>query len=126
MGAGRQSLFNVLKISPVTVTHGGALLILWRVSPTIQGFFLWMAAMRAVQVIILAYALWKSLPPATRAPRFDVRLLRKIWRFAAGMSGIAASALVLTQMDKVVLSKLVSLKVFGYYTLAGCLQLGCS
>jgi O-antigen/teichoic acid export membrane protein len=124
MGAGRQSLFNVLKISLVTVTHGGAVLILWRVSPTIQGFFLWMAAMSAVQVIILASALWKSLPPATRAPRFDVRLLRKVWRFAAGMSGIAASALILTQMDKVVLSKLVSLKVFGYYTLAGMFETG--
>jgi O-antigen/teichoic acid export membrane protein len=46
-------------------------------------------------------------------------LLKNIWRFAAGMSGITLTALILTQLDKVILSKLLSLELFGYYTLAG-------
>lgn len=35
-----------------------------------------------------------------------------------GMGGIAIVGLLLSQIDKVILSKLVDLKVFGYYTLA--------
>jgi O-antigen/teichoic acid export membrane protein len=35
------------------------------------------------------------------------------------MSGIALIGLALSQIDKVVISKLLSLKIFGYYTLAG-------
>jgi O-antigen/teichoic acid export membrane protein len=53
-----------------------------------------------------------------RAPRFDPAVLRNIWRFAAGMSGITLTSLILTQIDKVLVSKLLSLKLFGYYTLA--------
>lgn len=126
MGLGRQVLNNGLSISLSTLSNGGAVLILWRVSPTIQAFFLWLVAMSAVQVVLLMNFLWKSLPPAARAPQFDFGLVRNIWRFAAGMSGITAFSLVLGQADKVILSKLLSLKMFGYYTLAGMFGAGLS
>ena len=54
MGLGRQVLFNVLRISQSTLANGGAVLILWRISPTIQAFFLWQAAVSAAQVLLLA------------------------------------------------------------------------
>ncbi len=126
MGLGRQVLFNTLKISQSTLAYGGAVLILWLVSPTIRAFFLWQAAVSAVQAFLVAVFFWKSLPPADRAPRFNVKLVRNIWRFAAGMSGITAFALILTQADKVIVSKLFSLRVFGYYTVAGMLGAGLS
>jgi O-antigen/teichoic acid export membrane protein len=126
MGLGRQVLYNGLSISLSTLSNGGAVLVLWRVSPTIQAFFLWLVAVNAAKVILLATFLWKSLPPATRPPQFDSRQVRNIWHFAAGMSGITACALILTQSDKVILSKLLSLKMFGYYTLAGMFGAGLS
>jgi O-antigen/teichoic acid export membrane protein len=67
----------------------------------------------------MAGLLWRSLPACNHAARFDFRLVRSIWRFAAGMSGIALSAVILMQLDKLILSKLFSLEMFGYYTLAG-------
>lgn len=118
MGLHKQVLFNVLRIIAVTVSNGGAVLVLWLVSPTIQAFFLWLVAVNAVQVVLLTSFLWKGLPPATRAPQFDVGLVRNIRRFAAGMGGITLTGLALTQIDKVVVSRLLSLKIFGYYTLA--------
>ncbi|HXQ38255.1 MAG TPA: oligosaccharide flippase family protein, partial [Anaerolineales bacterium] len=39
-------------------------------------------------------------------------------RFAAGMSGISVTVLVLTQLDRIILSKMLSLALFGYYALA--------
>src|SRR5258708_1550772 len=124
MGLRKQVLFNVLRIIAVTVSNGGAVLVLWLVSPTIQAFFLWLVAMNAVQVVLLTFFLWKSLPPAARAPQFAFGLVRNIGRFAAGVSGIAGFSLVLGQADKVILSKLFSLKVFGYYTIAGMFGAG--
>jgi len=126
MGLGRQVLYNGLSISLGTLANGGAVLILWRVSPTIQAFFLWLVAVNAAKAVLLAICLWKSLPPATCSPQFDLRRVRNIWRFAAGMSGITACALILTQSDKVILSKLFNLKLFGYYTLAGMFGVGLS
>jgi O-antigen/teichoic acid export membrane protein len=119
MGLGRQVLYNSLSISLVTVANGGAVLILWLVSPTIQAFFLWLVAASAAKAILLAIFLWRSLPLATRPSQFDFCQVRNIWRFAAGMSGITALALILTQLDKVILSRLLDLKTFGYYALAG-------
>ena len=49
---------------------------------------------------------------------FQKQLLKGIWRFTAGMSGISILAVILTQLDKVILSKMLSLEMFGYYTLA--------
>jgi O-antigen/teichoic acid export membrane protein len=126
MGLGRQVLYNGFNIFFSTLSSGGAVLILWLVSPTIQAFFLWLVAVNAAKAVLLAIFLWKSLPLATRAPQFNLRQVRNIWRFAAGMSGITACALILTQSDKLIVSKLFNLKIYGYYILAGMFGVGLS
>lgn len=118
LGLQRQVLLNGLKITISTLNCGGAVLILWLVSPTVTAFFKWQIVVSALNVSLITFLLWRSLPSTDRAPRFDLRLLRTIWRFAAGMGGITLASVVLMQMDKVILSKLLSLKMFGYYTLA--------
>jgi O-antigen/teichoic acid export membrane protein len=118
MGLGRQVLFNALKVGTVTLSYGGAVLILWLVSPTIRAFLAWQAAVSAAQAVLIAAFIWRSLPPSDRRPRFDLSLLRHVWRFAAGVSAITFTSLILMQVDKVILSKLLPLRMFGYYTLA--------
>ena len=49
---------------------------------------------------------------------FSTTALKNIWRFSAGISGIAVTAVLLTQVDKVILSGFLSLSDFGEYTLA--------
>jgi O-antigen/teichoic acid export membrane protein len=119
LGLRKQVLFNVFRMIAATLSNGGAALFLWVVSPTIQAFFLWLVATNTIIVACWTFFLWKNLPPATRAPHFDLKLLRNIGGFAAGMSGITAAVLILTQSDKVILSRILSLKIFGYYTVAG-------
>lgn len=118
MGLQRQVLFNAVRILMAALSGAGAVLVLWLVSPTITAFFAWQLLVAALQAAVLCLALWRSLPGAARRPRFSPDLLRNVWRFAAGMSGIAACSIVLTQMDKILLSKLLPLKSFGYYALA--------
>jgi len=68
--------------------------------------------------VLTGYFLRSSLPKSAKAATFNRDLLRQCWRFAAGMTGISAVAIILTQTDKVILSKLLSLEQFGYYMLA--------
>ena len=119
IGLGEQVRFNALRILQSTFASGGAVLVLWLFSPTILAFFLWQALASVTQVALVVILLWKSLPSADRPPRFDFSLVRIISGFAAGMSGIAVFSLILGQADKVIISKMFNLKIFGYYTVAG-------
>jgi O-antigen/teichoic acid export membrane protein len=96
----------------------GAIAILAWVSPTIEAFFLWQGLMSIVTLGILAIATYATLPGAVRSGRFSLQVLRGVWRFAGGMLGITFLATLLTQVDKILLSKLLSLSEYGYYTLA--------
>lgn len=118
MGLRQQLLLNALKIGAATANNVGGVLILWLVSPTIQTFLAWQVGVNALLVTALAVSLWRSLPSSDRAARFDVVVARKVQHFAAGMTGIVAVGLVLTQTDKLLVSKLFSLRAFGYYALA--------
>lgn len=118
MGLQKQVLLNGVTISVATLRWGGAAMVLWLISPTIQAFFLWQAFASAIQTLATGVLLWRCLPAADRAARFDQFTLLRIWRFAAGMTGISVMAVTLTQLDKVILSKLLPLETFGYYTLA--------
>ncbi len=88
------------------------------VSPTIQSFLLWQGLVVLIQVILMALTLKYSLPDASDKGHFQKDSLRQIWRFAAGMTGLTIVSLILTQTDKIILSRMLNLEAFGYYTLA--------
>jgi O-antigen/teichoic acid export membrane protein len=118
IGLRQQVLLNLLKIGASTVSNGGGVLILWLVSPTIQSFLFWQTGISAMNVTALTFFLWRKLPRSGRAARFDLMMARNVRHFAAGMTGIAIISLVLTQADKLLVSKLFNLRTFGYYALA--------
>jgi len=118
MGLQKQVLVNKLRILLTTVTGVGALLVLWLVSPTILMFFSWQIMAGILALVVMAAALRTGLPAASGHARFRPKLLSRIWRFAAGVSGLTISALVLTQLDKWILINLLSLEAFGYFSLA--------
>lgn len=126
MGLQRQVLLNGINATMATVRGLGAVLILWLVSPTILAFFAWQIITSALHTLLLTFSLWRCLPSAEQPPRFQKKLLLTIWHFAAGMSAISVVTLVLTQMDKVILSNLLTLKNFGYYALASVVANGLS
>lgn len=117
-GLQRQVLLNAMSAVLATVRNVGAALVLWQVSTTIEAFLAWQLAVNLIQTLVTGVALWRSLPRAPTTAGFQPRLLREVWRFAAGMTGISVMAIVLTQLDKVILSKVLSLEAFGYYSLA--------
>jgi O-antigen/teichoic acid export membrane protein len=118
MGLQLQVLLNGIVVTVATLRAVGAIFILWKISPTVQAFFLWQIFVSVIQTLTTAIFLWIRLPSSQRAARFKKDLLYGVWRFAAGITGISVMAVILTQLDKIILSKILTLEMFGYYSLA--------
>ena len=120
IGLQKQIPLNVIEIAFSIVRAGGAAFVLIYVSPTIQSFFVWQLVIAFTQVGCTRWVLWRSLRAVNvgRSPSFKGSVLRRVWRFAAGMTGIALVSYLLTQMDKIILSRMLSLSEFGYYMIA--------
>lgn len=117
-GLQRQVWLNGVQTSIATLRWGGAVGVLAWVAPSIEAFFLWQGFVSMLSLLILVRQTYRWLPPATHAARFDLDALMRVRHFAGGMAATTLLAVLLTQMDKLLLSKLVSLEEFGYYTLA--------
>jgi O-antigen/teichoic acid export membrane protein len=122
MGLQRQVVLNAVIIATGTLRYGGAALVLWLISPSVQAFFWWQMIAALATTGALAVFLWRALPAGPR-PVFQAQLIRRVWRFAAGMSAITILATILMQLDKIILSRMLTLEAFGYYTLAGLVGL---
>lgn len=118
LGLQRQVLFNVVNSAMATLRSVGAVAVLIWVSPTIEAFFLWQGAVSIFTLLVLAWATYRMLPKADQAGRLSLQALQGIWRFAGGMMGITLLSLMLMQVDKIVLSKLLNLSEYGHYMLA--------
>jgi O-antigen/teichoic acid export membrane protein len=118
MGLQRQVLVNAILILNGTLRGIGAILILWLVSPSIQYFFAWQAFTSLTGSLAFFIAIWRSLPKAKFKPKFRLNILKEIWRYAAAISVNAIIGVILTQLDKIILLKMLSLKMFGYYSVA--------
>lgn len=118
-GLQRQVLQNIVISIMATLGGLGAVGVLAWVSPTIKAFFIWQGLISLITVVMFMATIYRILPRPQRAARFSILALLDIWHFAAGMLGITFLALLLTQIDKILLSRLLTLEAFGYYALAG-------
>lgn len=117
-GLQRQVWYNSAYALLATLRHGGAVAVLVWVSPSIEAFFFWQAGMSLLTVAVLAASVHRTLPRPPSPATFSRQALAGIWKFASGMMGIVFLSLLLTQVDKVLLSRLLPLELFGYYALA--------
>ena len=117
-GLEHQVLVNTLGVIAATVRSVGVILVLWLISPTAPAFFLWQGLIATLHLLLVMLWLWRSLPNAARRATFRVEILRGVAGFAGGLTAISVAAAILTQSDKIILSGMLSLEAFGYYTLA--------
>jgi O-antigen/teichoic acid export membrane protein len=118
IGLQRQVSYNVVNSTMATLRAGGAVLVLAWVSPTIEAFFYWQALMSLTSLGALGWLTYAAIPGDGRVGSFSISALRGIWRFAGGIFAITVLGMLLTQIDKILVSKLLSLSDFGFYALA--------
>ncbi len=118
LGLQRQVALNGVLIASSTLRAAGAALILWKVAPTAAAYFEWQCVVSLLQTIAAMATLQSAMPATAERERFSKVAFAGIWRFAANMSVLSVLSVILTQLDKLVLSKMLSLEKFGYYSVA--------
>lgn len=117
-GLGDQAAMNVLRGGAAMLQWVGGALVLIFLSPTIEALLLWQTFCFALQGVLLRRRVSHNLRPPTAPLAWDGRLLRDGWRFSAGTLVIGITGTVLTQADKLFVSKMAALGDFAAYTLS--------
>ncbi len=118
LGLQKQVLFNIVNVCLSTIRALGAIAVLAWISPTINAFFIWQGFVSIFTLVILGAFAHLSLPSTDRRAKFSLDALKDIRHFSGGVLITAVLAVLLTQIDKIILSTLIDLRDFGYYTLA--------
>lgn len=122
-----QVMASVIASASATLRGAGAVAVLAWWSPTLGAFFWWQGTVSLVSMIVLAISAHRLLPKAHPSLRAGIALLNGTRRFAAGMLVSAVLVLLLSQTDKVLLTRLLPLAEYGKYTLslavAGCVTM---
>jgi O-antigen/teichoic acid export membrane protein len=124
VGLQRHVLLNALGAGFATLRGVGAIVVLAYVRPSIEVFFLWQLVSGILQLASFVACTYLVLPGGKRAGRFSVASLQNVRNFAGAMFAISIAGLILTNADKIMLSKLLTLHDYGYYTLAGLVASG--
>ena len=125
---GLVGLQHQVALNAVTAAVGaarvfGSVAVLVFISATLDAFFVWQIVTSAMLTGALGVILWRALPAGSGAVRFSVERLRATRRFAAGVIGITLLGMLLQQADKVILSRMIPLASFGYYTFAAAVAM---
>ncbi|OFE11754.1 polysaccharide biosynthesis protein [Pseudohongiella acticola] len=118
IGLQHQVHYNVINSCFATLRGFGALVVVGWISPTIEAFFIWQGVVSLLTLCVLGAFTYRLIPKSVRSGRFSIQALQGISRFAGGMLGITFLTLLLTQIDKILLSKILTLSEYGYYSLA--------
>lgn len=118
IGLQLQVWYNAANASLATLRSVGAIAVLAWIASDIRTFFLWQGIVSMITVFVFARGVRRHLPVPPRPPRYSNAALREVAVYASGMAGISLLAVLLTQVDKMLLSRLLTLQEFGVYTLA--------
>lgn len=119
LGLEYQVAANVIQISWGVVRNGLVVLLIY-FFPTLEAYFIWQAISTALFTIILKYILQKKLIGYGSLKFYfyvNKSILNDVSGFAGGMLLISIVAAINTQLDKLTISKLLSIESLGYYTL---------
>lgn len=116
-GLQRMDVLNILKSGAISLRLlGGVAVLLWQAN--LIAFLAWFALSAALELIAYVVAATLLLPGFRWRPAISFQAVREVWKFSAAMSLIAALSILLTQVDRLIISKLLGLEALGYYSLA--------
>ena len=118
LGLQKQVQLNVLQSAFATLRWLGVVIPLMLWTPALLTFFWYQALIGVVELAAYRISLLRYIPKGLENTASGLSALEGHGKFAGAMSAMSVLGLVLAQMDKVVLSKILSLTEFGYYSVA--------
>lgn len=117
-GLQKHVLINVINVIFSTSRSIGVIGALIWISSSIKFYFLWQMMSFALPVFVYAFLYYRSFSNEMLNIRFSLKSLKGNWKFAGGMFYLSIVSMFITQLDKVFLSRSVSLSEFGLYSIA--------
>jgi O-antigen/teichoic acid export membrane protein len=100
-----------------TLSSLGAIFILFFVSASVVTFFKWQAFVALVHLVCLRMQITYQ-GSEIKVQFFSIEKLKNVLPFSIPMAGVATTSLIFTQMDRLLLSKILSLDEFATYAAA--------
>lgn len=118
-GSQRQVQYNFIKTITTSAQSFGIIFVLWKISATLESYFFVVLASQLANTIWLRRSVWNNLEMlCSDSPNFRWIEVTKVWRFGAGIASISVLGIILSQADKIILSKMVTLSEFAAYGVA--------
>lgn len=116
-GIQRMDASNATKVVVITLRLLGGILavLVWR---DLGAFLIWTAFSALVEVLAYMAVCRKVMPKMDWRPGFSIPAIHAVWGFSLSMNGLALVAMGITQLDRLLISKMLSLESLGYYSLA--------
>lgn len=123
-GLEQHAWLNNANIVIATLRYFGGLLLVSSFSQAPEDFFAFQVLVGLIEMLIFAVRAWRQMPPPHWLTGFNWFLIKPILPLAASLSLTAVLWIVLTQMDKVLLSELLPLDQYGYFSLVTLITTG--
>lgn len=118
-----QVFLNVVNVIMNTLRYAGVVPIMLCFSTSPVVFFLWQLIINLLHLLIVRQILWKKIHSSLHKPLFIADIIKNIWRFSFAVSVINLLGMITINMDKILLSKLLTLEEFGYYSVASVIAM---
>jgi len=117
-GLQRQPLANGIQGGGTLLRTALTLAVLTGGACTVTAFFVVQVGLLYLEALVLALALGRTLPAAASAGRIRPHAVRHLVGFSAGVGGTMLLGYAVLSIDQLVLSAILPLAAFGYYTIA--------
>lgn len=123
VGTQAQITLNAIMAVGALLRHlgGVAVVVVW---PTLLAYLIWHVTITLLETLVRSRWAWGITQLKRRQVKWDPNELRPVWRLVAGMSGATLLGVLTAQMDRIVLSRMVGIEQFGYYTVAATVATG--
>jgi O-antigen/teichoic acid export membrane protein len=120
----KQIKANIYSILFGLFRNGIVILIIWY-KPNLSSFLIWQSLISLIFAIALRNSLYKEIKGSiSYIFEINIKILRKIRPFLVGVFLIMIVSIINTQLDKIIISKMMDSKSLAYYTLSVTISMG--
>lgn len=123
IGAQRHVSLNLIMSSFAILRHVGGVAAI-TAQPELKIYLIWHTATILLETIVRRTFAWRLIRIPHNDVRVDMQDMYGILRTAGAMSGITLVGVLTLQIDKLLLSRLVTIEEFAYYTIAATIAFG--
>jgi len=119
-GLDLQGLANGLQMVWMTLKNAGVIPVIVLTKGSVLFFYIWMVFVDVIYCIILRIILIRKIPTTSTKTWniYDLSVLKGIWKYAGGLFLISIGTALSTQLDKIIMSKNLSVVDCGAYNSA--------